>query len=63
MLSGASIVGRTLPNIIADKIGMLNVLIVVTFGTGVMVFALLGATSIAHIVLFSILYGFFSGSG
>jgi hypothetical protein len=62
-MNAASILGRTLPNIVADKVGVLNILIVMTLGTGAMVFALLGATSVGYVTMFSILYGFFSGSG
>jgi len=60
--NAASVLGRTLPNVLADKMGVLNVLIVMTFGTGVLVFAMFGTATIGHITAFSILYGFFSGA-
>jgi hypothetical protein len=59
--NAASILGRTLPNLLADKIGPLNVSIFVSFGTGVMVFALFGVTDLSGVIVFAILYGFFSG--
>ncbi|KAF8518899.1 MFS general substrate transporter [Gautieria morchelliformis] len=59
--NAASILGRTLPNFLADKVGPLNVSIFVSFGTGVMVFALFGVTDLSGVVVFAILYGFFSG--
>ncbi|KIM82760.1 hypothetical protein PILCRDRAFT_820057 [Piloderma croceum F 1598] len=59
--NGASIFGRTIPNLIADKLGVLNVFIVVTFGAGVLLFALFGISSVGGVTIFAILYGFFSG--
>ncbi|PCH33722.1 MFS general substrate transporter [Wolfiporia cocos MD-104 SS10] len=62
ILNGVSIFGRTLPNVLADKIGPLNVFIPVNCITGALVFAMFGATSRGAVVVFSILYGFFSGA-
>ena len=50
-----------MPNYFADKFGVLNVLTLVSFGTGAMVFALFGVSTASGVVVFSILYGFFSG--
>jgi hypothetical protein len=47
----------------AAKFGVLNIIIFMTFGTGVLVFALLGITNVGGVVAFAILYGFFSGGG
>jgi len=60
--NAASIPGRTIPNFLADRMGVFNVLIFMTFGTGVLVFALFGVTTVAGVVVFAILYGFFSGA-
>ncbi|KAF8490873.1 MFS general substrate transporter [Gautieria morchelliformis] len=59
--SGASILGRTLPGFIADKLGPINVCVFMSFGTGVTVFALFGIANLGGVVVFAILYGFFSG--
>jgi hypothetical protein len=61
--NGASIFGRILPNLFADKVGLLNSLILMSFGTGVLVFSLFGVTNIGGVTVFAILYGFFSGGG
>ena len=61
--NAASIFGRTLPNLLADKIGSLNVLIVASFGTGVLIFAMFGIKDNGGVIVFSFLYGFFSGAG
>jgi len=50
-----------MPNFFADKFGVLNVLALVSFGTGVMVFTLFGISTAGTVVVFAILYGFFSG--
>ncbi|KAF8523759.1 MFS general substrate transporter, partial [Hysterangium stoloniferum] len=59
--NGASIFGRTIPNLFADRYGVLNAMIVVIFGTMVMVFTLFGIHDVGGVVVFAILYGFFSG--
>jgi hypothetical protein len=51
-----------LPNYLADKMGVINVLIFVSFSTGVLTFALFGVTTTGGVIVFAILYGFFSGS-
>ena len=61
--NGASTFGRTIPNLLADKLGVLNVFIVVTFGAGILLFALFGINSVGGVTIFAILYGFFSGGG
>ncbi|KZP00827.1 MFS general substrate transporter [Calocera viscosa TUFC12733] len=62
MINAASIVGRTLPNLIADKFGPITVLIPASTIAGALVFALLGIKNIAGLVIVCILYGFFSGA-
>jgi hypothetical protein len=62
--NATSVFGRTLPNVLTDKIGMINVLILVSFGAGILIFAMLGITwNAGGVIAFSILYGFFSGAG
>lgn len=61
--SAASVFGRTLPNILADKFGAVNVMILASFGTGILIFAMFGITNAAGVIIFSIIYGFFSGAG
>lgn len=61
ILNAASIFGRVLPGLFADKIGRFNVLILNSFCTGVLLLCWIAATSDASIIVFAILYGFFSG--
>ncbi|CAE6475518.1 unnamed protein product [Rhizoctonia solani] len=62
ILNAASILGRTIPNFIADKIGPFNLLIPCSAITGALIFAMFGVKSPAALIVFSILYGFFSGA-
>ncbi|KAF9451600.1 MFS general substrate transporter [Macrolepiota fuliginosa MF-IS2] len=61
IMNATSIAGRVLPNLIADKYGPLNTIIVLSFITGALVFVMFGATTIGGIAAFGIFYGFFSG--
>ncbi|KAH9934401.1 major facilitator superfamily domain-containing protein [Fomitopsis serialis] len=62
ILNAASIFGRTLPNMLADRIGPFNVLVPVAAITAALVLAMFGVKSTGAVVVFSILYGFFSGA-
>lgn len=61
ILNAASIAGRIVPNILTDKVGPLNVLIPASLVTGILAFGWIGITSVPGIIIFAILYGFFSG--
>lgn len=62
ILNAASIFGRTIPNMIADRVGAFNVFAPVCLIAGALVFAMFGVTSVGAVIVFSILYGFFSGA-
>ncbi|KAI0081372.1 MFS general substrate transporter [Panus rudis PR-1116 ss-1] len=61
ILNAASVFGRTIPNLIADKYGQFNVFAPIAFMCGILVFAMFGITNTAGVIVFSILYGFASG--
>jgi len=61
VLNASSIWGRIIPNFIADKTGPLNVIIPGTMATCVVVFGWIGIHSTTALIVFCILYGFFSG--
>lgn len=61
-MSAAAIPGRTIPNLLADSYGQFNALSIVSISTGVLIFALLGVDSTPGVIVFAILYGFFSGA-
>ncbi|WRT69334.1 uncharacterized protein IL334_006318 [Kwoniella shivajii] len=63
ILNGASVVGRTLPNLIADIFGPLNLLTIMCLLSSAMCFAFFGAAhSTAGLVVVAILYGAASGA-
>ncbi|RDL31922.1 uncharacterized protein BP5553_09324 [Venustampulla echinocandica] len=63
ILNAASIFGRILPGIFADRIGRFNVMIMTTGFSAIIVFALwLPSASNAPIIVFALLYGFSSGA-
>ncbi|KAL0565459.1 hypothetical protein V5O48_016566 [Marasmius crinis-equi] len=62
ILNGSSIPGRIIPNIVGQRIGVFNTIAFCTLACAVLVFALSGVNgSVAGLVIFAILYGFFSG--
>jgi MFS family permease len=62
ILNAASIFGRILPNFVADKIGPYNMILPFSFATAVLIFAWLGVSTSAGLIVFALLYGFFSGA-
>jgi len=62
IISAGSIFGRLLPNFFADKIGPYNMLIPCLFLSSALAFAMLGVRNFAGVVVFGVLYGFWSGS-
>lgn len=60
----SSIVGRTVPNALADKVGRFNIMIIMSAFTTILILALwLPATGNAPIILFAALFGIGSGAG
>ncbi|KAL2816053.1 major facilitator superfamily domain-containing protein [Aspergillus cavernicola] len=62
IINGASMFGRILPGIIADKYGRYNCCIIFTFLSGVIALCWTKATSVAGLVIWCIAYGFTSGA-
>ncbi|GBE86407.1 major facilitator superfamily domain-containing protein [Sparassis latifolia] len=62
ILNAGSVPGRCLPNLIGDIIGPFNVFIPCCFICGALMFAMFGCTSPGGVIVFSILFGFFSGA-
>ncbi|VDC07087.1 unnamed protein product [Peniophora sp. CBMAI 1063] len=62
ILNAGSIPGRIVPNLFARRIGVFNSVIACCFVCGGLLFALYGVRSVAGTVVFSIIYGFFSGA-
>ncbi|KAH8591281.1 major facilitator superfamily domain-containing protein, partial [Bisporella sp. PMI_857] len=62
ILNGASFAGRVIPGILADRLGALNMLMVAGISSGILIFCWQSITTNAGIIVFSLLYGFFSGA-
>ncbi|KAK0615269.1 major facilitator superfamily domain-containing protein [Bombardia bombarda] len=62
ILNAGSVFGRVVPNYFADKIGPLNIMIIACFVSSLLSFCWIAVNSKAGIIVFCILYGFFSGS-
>lgn len=62
ILNASSFFGRIVPNFVADKTGPLNMLIPCSLIASILAFAWIGIKSTAGLVVFAILYGFFSGT-
>ena len=62
ILNASSFFGRIIPNFIADKVGPLNVVIPCTLATCILGFGWVGIHSTGGLIVFCILYGFFSGA-
>ncbi|EED79152.1 predicted protein [Postia placenta Mad-698-R] len=63
ILNAGSIFGRLLPNRLADSFGQFNLICTVSVVSSALLFALFGVKSEAAVIVFAILYGFFSGAG
>ncbi|KAI4160258.1 MAG: hypothetical protein L6R39_000253 [Caloplaca ligustica] len=62
ILNAASIFGRVIPNLLTDKTGPLNMLIPCTAICSLLAFCWTSIHSKTELILFCILYGFFSGT-
>ncbi|KZT05139.1 MFS general substrate transporter [Laetiporus sulphureus 93-53] len=61
ILNAASIIGRTVPNALSDRFGAFNTLTPVSLIIGGLLWVMFGATTPGGVIVFSILYGAFSG--
>ncbi|OCL08237.1 MFS general substrate transporter [Glonium stellatum] len=62
VLNSASVFGRIAPNFLADKTGPFNVIVPCAILSGVLCLCLIPISSVAPLVVFCVLFGFFSGS-
>lgn len=61
ILNASSIFGRTFLNLLADGAGQFNVVCPVAICSAGLLFVMFSATNTANVIVFAILYGFFSG--
>ncbi|KAK0647956.1 Aspyridones efflux protein apdF [Lasiodiplodia hormozganensis] len=62
ILNAASAFGRIIPNFIADKTGPLNILVPCCAVSALLAFCWIAIDSTAGVIVFAVLYGFFSGT-
>jgi len=62
VLNAASVFGRIIPNFVADKTGPMNVIIPCSLLSGILTLCLIPVHNAGGIIVFCILYGFFSGA-
>ncbi|KAL2142700.1 hypothetical protein VTI28DRAFT_788 [Corynascus sepedonium] len=61
LLNAGSILGRIIPNALADRYGSMNLITVCIFVSAVLVFGWLGIRDLGGAVVYALLYGAFSG--
>ncbi|ETN42787.1 uncharacterized protein HMPREF1541_01945 [Cyphellophora europaea CBS 101466] len=61
IVNAASVFGRTLPNLLSDHVGPLNVQIPCGLVSAVLIYGWLGVHSLGSLLTIAVLYGFFSG--
>jgi MFS family permease len=62
ILNAASLFGRVIPNFLADKTGPFNMLVPCSLISAILAFVWIGIKNTGGIIVFCILYGFFSGT-
>jgi MFS family permease len=62
ILNSTSIIGRIIPNFIADYTGSFNIIAPCAMITGILTLCLIPIRSTAALIVFCLLYGFFTGS-
>ncbi|KAH9914343.1 MFS general substrate transporter [Fomitopsis serialis] len=62
ILNAGSVFGRIIPNFVADYVGPYNMIIPIFYSCGILLFAMFGVTNVPAVIIFSILYGFATGS-
>ncbi|AEO53663.1 hypothetical protein MYCTH_2295309 [Thermothelomyces thermophilus ATCC 42464] len=61
LLNAGSVLGRIIPNALADRYGSMNLMIVCNFVCAVLAFSWLGIRNLGGAVVYALLYGAFSG--
>lgn len=62
VLNGASVFGRVIPGLLADKFGTLEVTIICTIAAAVFSYIGIAVNALAGVIVFAIFYGFLSGA-
>ncbi|KAF8891750.1 MFS general substrate transporter [Infundibulicybe gibba] len=62
IMNGASVIGRLVTSIMAEPLGVYNLMIPCTMGCSILAFALSAAHNVQGMIAISVLYGLFSGA-
>ena len=62
IMNASSVLGRIVPNILADRFGPLNVIVPFTLTSSLLCFCFIAAKASASAIMLMVLYGFFSGT-
>lgn len=62
ILNASSILGRILPNLFANRVGPLNMIIITSLGLSASTFSLLAASDLAPLLVVAVVFGFFTGT-
>ncbi|KAF2153237.1 MFS general substrate transporter [Myriangium duriaei CBS 260.36] len=62
IINSASVFGRIIPNLLADRVGPMNMIMPATLCSGIIALCLMAVPSVAPLVVVCALYGFFTGS-
>lgn len=62
ILNAASVFGRIGPGFVADKIGVVNTMVVCACLSGILAFCWIAVETLAGVVIFAVFYGFCSGT-
>jgi MFS family permease len=60
--NASATLGRTIPNLLADRLGVFNMIVATSAVSGVLVFCWLPTTTPVGAIIFGVLYGFFGGA-
>ncbi|KAF9023807.1 MFS general substrate transporter [Hymenopellis radicata] len=62
LLNGVGVLGRIMPTIIVDRVGVFNMMIPCAFACGVMIFSWVAMKDAAGVISMAVFYGFFAGA-
>ncbi|KAF2398261.1 MFS general substrate transporter [Trichodelitschia bisporula] len=62
ILNSASTFGRILPNMLADHVGPMNMILPCALMSGVLILTLMAVHNVGGMITFTVLFGFFSGT-
>jgi MFS family permease len=62
IINAASTFGRIIPGVLADKYARLNIFALGAFVTGIIVFCMSSATTNAALIVYSVAFGYWSGT-